>query len=179
MAQTKTEALEREYIIPLRSEWRKTASYRRAGIAIRTIKRFIARHMRVPEHDVDKVKLDMYLNNEIFFRGKHKPPAKIKVRAVKDGEFVRVSLAEMPEQLKFAQMKHEKRHKAATKSDKVKMDEKQVEEKTAEEKKDESEKEKAVADQRALQAKQEAKAEKHSIKPEKQKTYPTRMALQK
>lgn len=178
MPQTTPQALEREYIIPLRKEWRKTANYRRAGIAVRTIKRFIARHMKVPEHDVEKVKLDIYLNNEIFFKGRRKPPAKIKVKAIKEGEFVKVSLAEIPEQVKFRQQKHEKLHKVSEKSEKAKEKEKPSEEKE-EEKKAEADKEKAVAEQRELQAKQEAKAQKHTLKPDKQKSHPTRMALKK
>ena len=178
MAQTTPQTLEREYIIPLRSEWRKTANYRRAGIAIRTIKRFIARHMKVPEHDVEKVKLDIYLNNEIFFKGRRKPPAKIKVKAIKEGELVKVSLAEIPEQVKFLQQKHEKLHKVSEKTEKTKeIKEKAPEEQ--EEKKAETDKEKAVAEQRELQAREEAKAQKHTAKPDKQKSHPTRMALQK
>ena len=79
MAETKTQTvkemqkLEREYIIPLRSEWRKVANYRRTGRAVKAIKKFIAKHMKVPDRDLDKVKLDMYLNNELWFRGRKKP----------------------------------------------------------------------------------------------------------
>jgi len=46
--------------------------------------------MRVPDRDVSKVKLDIYLNQEIWFRGKKKPPAKIKVRVKKEGELYMV-----------------------------------------------------------------------------------------
>ena len=108
MAETKTEKLEREYTIPLRNEWRKVASYRRTGRAVKEIKKFIARHMKVADRDLDKVKLDIYLNNEIGYRGKKKPPAKIKVRAIKEGGIVKVELAEMPEYVKFLKQKHDK-----------------------------------------------------------------------
>src|SRR3989338_703162 len=109
------EQLEREYIIPLRKEWRKVANYRRTGKAIKAIKQFIARHMKVPDRDVEKVKLDVYLNQEIWFRGRKKPPAKIKVRARKEGEIVKVELAEMPEHWKFVQQKKLKLHKPSEK----------------------------------------------------------------
>src|SRR3989338_6180265 len=105
----------REHIIPPSKEWRKVANYRRTGKAIKEIKKFIARHMKVPDRDVEKVKLDVYLNQEILFRGRKKPPAKIKVRARKEGEIVKVELAEMPEHWKFVQQKKLKLHKPSEK----------------------------------------------------------------
>ena len=166
--------IEREYIIPLRREWRKTANYRRAGRAIREIKRFIARHMKVPDHDVEKVKLDQYLNNEVWFRGKSKPPAKIKVKARKEGELVYVSLAELPEIWAFHKTKHEKQHKkseekptlreqakAAISGDKK---EESKEEKTEEEVKSEKEKEASVAEAGEKLQEAKAKQEKHTSK---------------
>ena len=159
----KTE-LEREYIIPLRKEWRKVANYRRTGRAIKEIKKFIARHMKVPERDLSKVKLDIYLNQEIWFRGRQKPPAKIKVKAIKEGEIVKVKLAETPAPLKFAKLKHEKRHIATQKVEKPKEIVPEEQQKTEEEKKEEKEKSFAAAEQKATQAKIEAKAQKHTIK---------------
>ena len=181
MAEKKQEAkveLEREYVIPLRREWQKVANYRRAGRAAKAIKKFIARHMKVPEHDVEKVKLDVYLNQEIWFRGHTKPPAKIKVKARKEGEIVKVELAEMPSVLKFARAKHEKRH-LASKVEKLKEvpKERKPEEQTEEKKMEESEKEKAVAESRAKDAKQQAKAQKHLSKVKGESHH--RMALQK
>src|SRR3989344_5011224 len=106
---TKVE-LEREYIIPLRNEWRKGANYERAGKAIKTIKKFIAKHMKVSDRDVSKVKLDQWLNQEVWFKGKKKPPARIKVRAIKESNgMVRVELAELPEFVKFEKAKKERR----------------------------------------------------------------------
>lgn len=169
--------LEREYIIPLRKEWRKVANYRRAGRAVKAIKKFIARHMKVPEHDVSKVKLDQWLNQEIWFRGRKKPPAKIKVRARKEGEIVKVELAEIPEVVRYEKAKLERRHKP---SEKPKAEEKpaeEVKEKTEEEKKDEQEKEKSVAEVRAAEAKFDAKVQKHLTKVKEPKIH--RMALKK
>ena len=53
--------LEREYVIPLRSSFVKVPRYERSRIAIRTIRRFIAKHMKIPERNLAKVKLDVYL----------------------------------------------------------------------------------------------------------------------
>ncbi|MBU0760693.1 MAG: 50S ribosomal protein L31e [Nanoarchaeota archaeon] len=191
--ETKPE-LEREYIIPLRKEWRKVANYRRTGRAIKAIKKFIARHMKVPEHDVSKVKLDIYLNNEIFFRGRKKPPAKIKVKAVREGDVVKVRLAEIPTAVKFLKIKHEKRSKPAEKpkdappapaevpgekpveEGKEKPEEKK--ERTEEEKKEEKEKSRAVAEVREKDAKTQAKQQKSAGAKTKQPTH-HRLALKK
>lgn len=175
--ETKAE-LEREYIIPLRREWRKVANYRRAGRAAKAIKKFIARHMKVPDRDLSKVKLDIYLNQELWFKGRRKPPAKIKVRAKKEGEIVKVVLAEMPQIAQFAKAKHEKRHLAVKLPAKAKeVPEERKGEPSEEKKIDESEKEKAVAETRAKEAKQDAKAQKHLTKVKGESHH--RMALQK
>src|SRR3989338_9112388 len=96
----KTDKLEREYIIPLRREWLKVPMYERTGRAIKAIKKFIAKNMKVIDRDVSKVKLDVYFNNEIWFRGRANPPSKIKVKAVKEGDIVKVGLADIPEHIK-------------------------------------------------------------------------------
>ncbi len=186
MAETQIVSLEREYIIPLRREWRKVANYRRTGRAVKAIKKFIARHMKIPDRDVSKVKVDVYLNNEIWFRGRKKPPAKIKVKAIKEGEIVKVQLVEIPEYIKFLKQRHERLHKAIEKIEKPKETvpaptEEKKEEKSKEQKEEkkieEQEKEKAVAEVHALEAKQEAKAQKHITKVKK--TPIRRLALKK
>jgi len=161
MADKKIESqtLEREYTIPLRNEWRKVANYRRAGRAVKEIKTFIARHMKVPNRDLSKVKLDIYLNNEVWFRGRRKPPARIKVLAKKEGDLVKVELAEVPVHVKFLKKKHEKLNRPAEKPKSPTQPIEKKEEKSKEEKKEEKEKAKSVAEQHAKQAKQEAKAQ--------------------
>ncbi|MBI5803938.1 50S ribosomal protein L31e [Candidatus Pacearchaeota archaeon] len=161
--QTPKVELEREYVIPLRNEWRKVANYRRTGRAVKEIKKFIARHMKVPDHDINKVKLDIYLNQEVWFRGRKKPPAKIKVRARKEGEIVKVELAEMPEHWKFEKTKHEKRHKSVEKPKEKPLEEKPQEEETGE-KKEEKEKAQSSAEAKSLQAEKQAKEQKHTTK---------------
>lgn len=166
-----TNVLEREYVIPLRSQWLKVPQYRRAGRAAKAIKQFIAKHMKIPERDVEKVKIDMYLNNEIWFRGKANPPSKIKVRATKEGDIVKVELVEIPKHIKFLKAKHEKMHKEAEKKEEKKEETKLEAKPGTEEKKEETEhkkveveKEKAGEEQQIKEAKKEAKAEKHIAK---------------
>lgn len=152
MTEEKAKTIVREYVIPLRREWLKMPEYRRAGRAAKAIKKFIARHMKVPERDTDKVKIDIYLNHEIWARGVRNPPSKIKVRATKYEDLVKVELVEMPGHLKFLKLRHEKQHKKIKEKKEAKPEEakseiKEKEEKTEEEKKDEKEKEKAGEEQ--------------------------------
>jgi len=175
MAETKSaeKIIEKEYVIPLRKEWLKVQSYRRAGRAATAIKKFIARHMRVKDRDLDKVKLDVYLNNELFFRGIKCPPSKIKVKALKEGEIVKVMLAETPEIVKFRKARHLKIHAKGEEKKEEKKEEKNEraektaetkEEKSEEKKVEEAEKEKAVEEKQIKEAKMKEKAEKHISK---------------
>jgi len=171
--------LEREYIIPLRRHWLNVPKYERTGKAVKAIKKFIARHMKVNERDTDKVKLDVYFNNELWFKGRANPPSKVKVKAIKEGDIVKVEFYETPDYVKFLKAKHERRHKPAEKKEtKEEKEDKKKEEKTDEQKKEEQEKERAVATEHAKEAKIDALAKKHTTKPEKAK-HPQRMALKK
>ena len=156
-----TNVLEREYTIPLRKEWTKVPRYKRTAKSIKAIKEFIAKHMKVPNRDLDKVKIDSYLNNEIWYRGSATPPARISVKAVKSGDEVKVTFVSEPERVKFARERHSRRHFKMDK--KVIAPEVKKEEpvKTEEEKKAEAEKEKSAALANEKLAEQQAKAQKH------------------
>jgi len=78
--------LERTYVIPLRSEWLKAPRYKRAKKAMRAIKEFLAKHMKVENRDMDKIKIDPWINRAIWMRGIRKPAHKITVKAIKDSE---------------------------------------------------------------------------------------------
>ena len=182
------EVLEREYTIPLRREWIKAPRYKRAKKAIRAIREFIARHMKVYDRDLNKIKVDRYLNEEIWFRGIKKPPIRIKVKAIKDKEgIVRVELAEMPEKLKYKKAREERREtKGKEVSDKKKKEKK--EEKVDEEAKEEEKKEKeeteekkdAVVEAGKEMEKQQAKKMKHQSKEKfNQPKHQFRKALKK
>jgi large subunit ribosomal protein L31e len=162
----------REYVIPLRKEWQKVAKYKRTRRAVNEIKAFIARHMKVADRDVEKVKLDVYLNNELWFRGCKKPPAKIKVKAKREGENVLVELIDMPNKWKFLKARQEKIHKKVEEKkikEQEKKEEKTDEEKKVEEEKKEEEKEKAkssaIAQEKAME--KMAKTQKHTIQTDK------------
>ena len=193
---TKTEKLEeeKEYVIPLRAKWKKVPRYKRASKAIKTIKEFLVRHMRIRDRDLTKIKIDKYLNEAIWLRGIKKPPKKIKVKVKKDGDLVKVEIYDMPDKLKFKKARLEKREekaqdfldhkKAAAKKleDKVKEQVPATEETTKEaeeKKKEEDEKKAAVVEAGEEQTKKAAKQAKHQTKTSKQPKRQQRKALAK
>lgn len=160
--------LEREYIIPLRREWLKVPEYKRANKAVKAIKQFLVRHMKIYDRDLGKIKINILLNNELRFRGMRKPPSKIKVKARKfDDDTVRVELVEIPKIIKY-KLEREKKKKEAVKEvkeeekkEEEKKEEKPEEEEKEEEIKEKEEKKEAVKEEGLMKAKQEAKQMKH------------------
>jgi len=185
MAEKKTpvEKIEKEYIIPLRRKWAKVPRYKRANKAVKAIKEFLVRHMKIRDRDLNKIKLDKYLNEFVWFRGIRKPPIKIKVKVVKEGETIKAELAEIPENLKFKKARIEKREKKATEvlsKKKAKAEEpEKAEEEKEEEKKEAEEKKAAVVEVGKEQAKKAAKTTKHQTKVSKQPKRQRRQALAK
>jgi large subunit ribosomal protein L31e len=197
--EVKEDKIEREYVIPLRKEWNKVPRYKRANKAIKAIKEFLAKHFRVVDRDLNKIKIDKLLNEEVWFRGIKKPPGKIKVKARKEGDIVRVELAELPEKLKFKKAREEKAKEKATESaakvkkkesheghehkheeePKTASSESQSKEKTEEQKTEEKEKKAAVVESMEKIEKDTAKKQKHQTKLSKQPKHPVRQALQK
>lgn len=193
----KKDKLEREYIIPLRRKWKHVPRYKRTNKAVKTVKEFLARHMKIRDRDLKKIRIDRYLNEMLWFRGIRHPPIKIKVKAVKEGDIVRVELAELPEKLKFKKAREEKREEKAmeavtkkktllerakeerTKPEETKKEEeeaKEVEEKREEEK----EKKAAVVEAGKQMEKAAAKKVKHQTGGKvKQPKHQIRKALEK
>ncbi|MAG11011.1 hypothetical protein CMI44_01730 [Candidatus Pacearchaeota archaeon] len=187
----KIEKVEREYVIPLRRETQKIPKYKKANRAVKTIKVFLVKHMKIYDRDLKKIKIDKYLNEFVWFRGIKKPPAKIRVKAVKEGDIIQVELAELPTKLKFKKLREEKiEAKAKEAINKKKTLKEKVqdsvrgkpggEKKTEEEKEEEKEKVKAGAEATKQLEKLQAKQMKTQTGGKaKQKTQPKRMALEK
>jgi large subunit ribosomal protein L31e len=72
---------EKTFTIPLRSEWLKTVKYKRAKKAVRAVREFLARHMKV---SFDNVRIGRYLNLELWKHGIKNPPSRVKINATKD-----------------------------------------------------------------------------------------------
>jgi large subunit ribosomal protein L31e len=109
----KTKSIEREYTIPLRTQVKKVPSYKKANKAIKTIKEFLAKHMKVEDRDLKKIKLDLQVNEMVWERGIKKPLHKIKIKAVKKDGLVFVSAVETPDKIKFRHSRIEKRESQA------------------------------------------------------------------
>jgi large subunit ribosomal protein L31e len=171
--------LEREYIIPLRRKFIDTPFYKKTPKAIKAIKQFIAKHMKVEDRDLRKVKLDGLVNHEMWMHGIRRPLAKIKVKAKKyeDG-IVRVELVEIPDVLKFKIEREKKRQETTIEEKKEKVEEKK-EEKTEEEKKDIEEKKDSVKEAGQKQADNQAKQMKHEARAKQGPKHQRRTALQK
>lgn len=105
--------LERIYTVPLRKGTQKVPQYRRAKKAVKVLKLFLVKHMGVRDRDTRKIKVDINLNNEIWFRGIKKPANKIKVNARKIDGIVYATLADAPDVVKFKVARMEKRKAAA------------------------------------------------------------------
>lgn len=131
-------ALERIYNIPLRKEWLKAPKYRRAKKAISAIRKFLARHMRTEE---EKIKVGKWLNMNIWEHGIKYPPHHIKIRAVKDGDIVKVELQELPKEAIEEMKKQEQKKETKEKEKEEAKEKKEEEKKEAEEEKSEEEKE--------------------------------------
>ncbi len=83
--------LERVYSIRLKHKMKKYPRWLRAKKAMKYLRKFLSRHMKV---EAENIKFDPKLNEKIWERGAQKPPSKIKIRAVKfDDGMVEVELA--------------------------------------------------------------------------------------
>jgi large subunit ribosomal protein L31e len=185
MEKQESNKIEREYIINIRRKVGGVAIYKRAPKAIRTVKEFLVRHMKIRDRDLRKVKLDRYLNEYLWARGIRNPQTRLKVRAVKEGDIVRAELAELPNELKFKKQREEKREQKGAEAGKKKKAEKKTEEKPQEEKKEEAvkeekEKKSAIVEAGKMMEKAAGKRAKHETKGKTMEPkHEHRMALQK
>ena len=186
MAEKKTseEKIEREYIIPLRFKWEKTQKYNRTKKTIKAIREFLVRHMKVYDRDLNKIKIDKFLNEIIWLRGAKKPPAKIRVKVRKEKDFVYVEAIDLPNKIKFKKerierIEKEHEEKKKKKKEVEKVDSEPEKEKSEEEEKKEEEKKSALVETGQELAKKAAKTTKHQTKFSKQPKRQVRQALQK
>lgn len=119
--------MERIYTVNLRREVLKVARWRRAERAVRALRAFVKRHMKVEE---DKVKLSERLNNYLWHRGAKNPPTRVRIIAKKleDGRVevdiyeltpkAKVEGKEKGEEKKEGEGKEEKRGKEERKEEK-------------------------------------------------------------
>lgn len=157
----KTEKVERIYTIPLRREWLKAPRYKRAKKSMKAIKEFLVRHMKIYSRDLNKIKIDPWINRAIWSRGIKNVPHKIIVKAIKEDDGVKVELIGLPRNFKsedeFLKKKMEK--------EKKKEQELAKEKRKKEEEKKKAEEEKKAKEKEGL----EQKTDEEKLKEEKQK----------
>ncbi|HDM60340.1 MAG TPA: 50S ribosomal protein L31e [Archaeoglobus veneficus] len=83
--------VERVYSLRLKHKMKRYPRWLRAKKAVKYVRNFLSKHMKV---EPENVKLDASINEKIWERGAQKPPAKIRIRAVKfDDGIVEAELA--------------------------------------------------------------------------------------
>jgi len=148
--------LERIYVIPLQKIKHYTSASRLAPRAIKEIKRFLVRHMKVEENDIW---IDNSVNENIWSRSKYKIPNRVRVRAIKfDDGVVEVSLPEL--ELKESRREEIKAVKETKKPILKKEEEKPAEEGEEEKEKEIKEEETAVEEEKRDRQESESKIEK-------------------
>jgi large subunit ribosomal protein L31e len=157
--------VEREYTFNFRKAIKKVPRYKKTNKAVKTLKEFVARHMKVEDRDLNKVKLNKYVNEEIWMRGIDHPLTKIKVKVKKlESGIVHVELAEIPEVIKWKIERERKAKETSEKKKPAKVEEKKEtkpEEKTEEQKTEIKEKEQATVEAGLKQAEAQAREMKH------------------
>jgi large subunit ribosomal protein L31e len=83
MAEEKNEKI---YTIPL-VESKKKCKNKRTPYAVKIVKNYLIKHTKAKE-----IKLGKQLNEEIWKRGIRKPPRRVRVKAIKDGDVVKAEL---------------------------------------------------------------------------------------
>ena len=174
--------IEREYIIPLREKGRSAVRYKKTPKAVKTVKEFVAKHMKIENRDLNKVKVDKYLNEALWYRGIKNPIHKIKVKVVKEGEIVRVYAVDLPTNLHHKKKREDKNSEEQKKiGDKKKKEieaqkKKEEEAEKAEEDKDKDgvedkveEKEKETATKEVAQKEMKKEAKENAEAPKKGK----------
>ncbi|MFP3950383.1 MAG: 50S ribosomal protein L31e [Candidatus Micrarchaeia archaeon] len=132
--------LERIYVVPLRTAY-DTPRTSRSRKAVKILQGFISRHMKAEKGDIS---ISEGVNKLIWKRGIQKPPRKIKVRAIKEEEKVKVMLLEeKPEEVKEEKAPEKKEAKKPEKKEEnaASPEEKVKEEKPAEKEPEEVKKE--------------------------------------
>ena len=120
---TATIELERTYNIPLRKEFQKAPSYKRAKKAVSAVRKFLMKHMKT-----EQVKVGKYLNLEIWKDGIKNPPHHVKVVAKKDSEGIVFAELEGAPEEKVEKKEEEKKTGEKPEADKDKARKSEVKE---------------------------------------------------
>ncbi len=145
--------LERIYTIPLAKAYDLPRN-RRGKRAVNIVRDYLSKHMKVDSKDVS---ISEFINMRIWRDGIKKPPRKVKVKAVKEGEKVNAILVGEEELVKAREEKQKKKEeeKKPKEKPKEKKEEKKQEKSKQPEKKQEEEKDKKKEEGKADEKQQE------------------------
>lgn len=127
MADDKTsKKLERIYTIPLRDAFDRHSRKKRVPWAVKIVRAFLARHFKVEEA---AVRVSEGVNSLLWRDSIEKPPRRIKLRGVKDGEAVKAWLIGEEEAVAKTQEAAKKKAEEKGKKEEKKADGKPAEKK--------------------------------------------------
>jgi len=138
--------MERAYTIPFRVVYNRAARKERAKRAMKYVREFIASHMK---SDPESVKIHTSVNMVVWQRGAEKPPRKLRVVAIKEGDNIWVYTQEERANMGEKPKKKQAAKKEPTVPVKSKEEGKEKEEKKsapAKEKKEDGKKEEKKSD---------------------------------
>ena len=97
--------LKRTYNIPLRKEFMKVPRHKRSKKAVKALKQFVQRHMKIDS--MDNIKVGKFLNEHIWKHGIKNPPHHVKVDIIKDIKNNKAIVELFGKEIKFADKKEE------------------------------------------------------------------------
>jgi len=136
---------EKLYTIPLRREWLKVPTWRRAKRAAGTVRTYLLKHTKTKD-----VKLGRWLNENLWAKGAKNPPSKVTVKVTKDKDIARAELAELPA---YAKRVSEAAQKEMKKKDDTKAKAVETRKKEDEYRKKKEEEKKAIEQAKQYQSK--------------------------
>ncbi|MFH1399904.1 MAG: 50S ribosomal protein L31e, partial [Nanoarchaeota archaeon] len=105
------EKIERTFNVPLRAAFVNTPKYKRTNKAVKTLREFLAHHMKT-----EKILIGKQLNNHMWANGIKNPPHHVKITVIKEDDVVK---AELVGHIYAEPVQMKKKEKASTLKDKI------------------------------------------------------------
>ena len=118
---------EKIFTIPLREAFKKERTHR-AKIASEMIREFLMKHMKA-----ENIKIGKSINENIWSRGIQKPPRKVRIHALKEGDVVYAELLGTEIKTPSVEEVKKKKEKEEEKEKKIKEERKERKKKTIQE----------------------------------------------
>lgn len=153
---------EKIFTIPLREAFEKERTHR-AKIASEIVKEFLMKHMKS-----ENVKIGKSINENVWSRGIQKPPRRVRVHALKEGDIVYAELLGTEIKTPSVEEVKKKKEKEEEKEKKIKEERKERRKKTLKEEiEEEAGKKKEVKEEKIEKAKEVKAGEEAWIKAPK------------